>query len=193
MTRDQWLEKVIEAARPIFAEKGAEIPANVRAAMCPPHRRMKAVGLCWHSSTVEDEGREIWVSSQYDDPMRVAGVLIHELCHAALPDGTAHKAPFKKLAYSMGLTGKPTATSEGPDFIAIWTPILEAIGPMPGARFNGSLLSGGRKPQETPKMKNVTCPDCGFFARIRCDQVEMGRLTCPLDDGQVLMMKEEME
>lgn len=189
MNREQWLEMVMEAARPMFVANGAEVPEAVRAAMCPPHRKMKAIGLCWSADSVADKGREIWISAILDDPMEIAATLVHEMCHAALPHDVGHKKPFVKLARSMKLAGKATATVASEEFKTEWQPILEKIGPLPGAKFQGTIVT--YKPQKTPKMKNVTCPDCGFFARIRCDQVEMGRLTCPVDEGQVLMMKEE--
>ena len=191
MTREEWMTKIVDAARPVFEELGAPLPMNVRACLAPPQRKMKAVGLCWHGNSTSDEGREIWVSSAHDDPMEIAGILIHELAHAALPDGTGHKAPFGKLARKLHLEGKLTATTIGEEFKAQWSDVLAAIGPVPGAKFIGELAIG-RKKQATIPLKNVTCPDCGFFARIRCDQIPIGRLRCPADD-ELLLMKEELK
>lgn len=188
MTREEWLNQVIAAAWPMFEAEGAPLPVT-RAALMPPHRKMKAIGLCWHSSAVDDNAREIWVSSQLNDTMQVVATLVHELCHAALPDSVGHKAPFVKLARAMALEGKPTATFGGPTFIAIWAPILEAMEPMPGAKFHGYLV-GGRRKQPSRAKKNLMCPDCGFFAKVFVDQMDWGRLRCPIDD-EVLLTKEE--
>lgn len=191
MTREQWMMAVVEKARPLLAAVDAVLPDNVRASFSPPQRKMKAVGLCWHSSSSADEGREIWVSTEYDDPLEVAGILVHELCHAALPDGVAHKAPFKKLATKMGLEGKATATTIGETFKTVWAPILKEIGPLPGSKFTGAYPIGRRRQAKVPQ-KNVNCPDCGFAAKVRVDQIEMGRLRCPVDDEVLLFACEEV-
>jgi len=190
MTREEWLLKIVDRARPIFAELGAELPENIRPNLAPPHKKMKAIGLCWHGSAVADGGREIWISSEYDQPMEVCGILVHELAHAALPDRTGHKAPFVKLARALHLEGKATATSIGQAFFAVWEDFVAELGPIPGAKFNGNFPTTGRKPQETIPLKNLRCPDCGFFAKVKEDSLAVGRLRCPLDD-EMLLTKDE--
>jgi hypothetical protein len=59
---------------------------------------------------------EIMISPVLDDPMRVAGVLAHELVHATVGTQHGHKGPFAKLAKKIGLEGKMTATTEGEAF-----------------------------------------------------------------------------
>ena len=190
MTREEWLNKIIDRARPMFAEKGAPLPDNVRATLAPPQRRMKAIGLCWHGISTSDKGREIWISSELDNPMEVAGTLIHELCHAALPDGTAHKAPFAKLARAFLLEGKATATTIGAPFMEVWEEFITEIGPIPGGKFLGAGAPGRK--QETIPLKNLNCPECGFFAKVREAQMGMGRLVCPVDGEKLLMKCEEV-
>lgn len=192
MTREQWLIKLIDKARPMFKALDAQLP-EVRAAICPPHaRKSKKIGLCWHENSSEDGAREIWVSSEISDAFDVAGVLMHELCHAALPGGVGHKKPFIKLARGLHLEGKPTATVVGEPFKKIWFPILEKIGPLPGAKFLGLRPLDGSPKQATRPQRNVSCPDCGFAAKVFLDQMKMGRLKCPADRVEMLM-KCEME
>ncbi|RPI40403.1 MAG: hypothetical protein EHM67_09420, partial [Hyphomicrobiaceae bacterium] len=127
LTREQWLNAFIAAARPAFVRYGKPLPENMRAAICPPHRKMKAIGLCWSDKVVDDGGREIWVTSAETDPVRVAGILVHELCHAALPHKVKHGPEFRRLAESMGLEGRMTATTEGQTFKTFWAATLERL------------------------------------------------------------------
>jgi hypothetical protein len=191
-TREEWLQFLIEAARPMFMEAGQPLPL-VRAALCPPQKKpgkTMTLGLCWHSLCTDDlASREVWVSSVLKDPLRIAGTLVHELCHAALPDGVGHKRPFQRLATALGLHGPWRSTGETAEFAKRWEPILEAAGPCPTATFMAVRPIGARI-QKTPKMRNVSCPACGFVAKVRCDQMHIGRLRCPGDDEELLTVDE---
>jgi len=190
LTRDQWLNGFIEAARAAFEAAGLPLPPNVRAAICPPHRaKQRYVGLCWSDAVSEDNGREIWVTAGETDPVRVAGIMVHELCHAALPHEVKHGKEFRRLATDMGLEGKMTATTEGAIFKMMWAPILKKLGPLPAARFTAGYAVDFRV-QRTPKMTNMACPQCGFVAKVRLDQMEIGRLRCPEHDVSLLRPKE---
>ena len=190
-TRDQWLTDFVVLARPYFSRAGKPLPERIRAAMCPPHRaRQRTIGLCWSDAVTEDNGREIWVTSAETDPVRVAGILVHELCHAALPHAVKHGKPFRLLAEALGLEGRMTATTEGARFKALWAPLLASLGPLPAARFTAGVAVDARV-QRTPRMKNASCPHCGFTAMVRLDQLELGRLECPQHAGQLLLFKGE--
>jgi len=52
---------------------------------------------------------EVLLSPVIADPIEVVHVLVHELIHAALPDA-GHRAPFKRAATKVRLTGKLTTT-----------------------------------------------------------------------------------
>ena len=189
LTREQWLNRFIHAAQTAFAFQGKPLPPNVRAAICPPHRKMKAIGLCWTGDVTEDKGREIWVTSAETDPVRVAGILVHELCHAALPHEVKHGREFRLLATALGLEGKMTATTEGERFRTIWGELLAKLGPLPVGRFTVGYAVDFRV-QRTPKMTNMACPECGFVAKVRLDQMSAGRLTCPEHGVRLLMPRE---
>ena len=190
-TREEWMMRCVEIARPLFAEQDALLP-SVRVSLAPPHQnKMRAIGLCWHPGTCADDAREVWVSSALDEPLKVAATLVHELCHACLPGEEGHGRNFKKLATAMGLAGKATATYGSEEFNEAWTEHLKAAGPMPGAAFTSvGMIVGKRKPQKSTPKKNVTCPVCGFFAKVRVDQMHIGRLRCPADDEMLLTAEE---
>ena len=185
-TRDTWLAEFITLARPLFVRAGKPLPANIRAAICPPHRaKQKSIGLCWSDAVSEDNGREIWITAAETDPVRVAGILVHELCHAALPHAEKHGKRFRALATSLGLEGPMRATTEGEAFKTLWADVLGRLGPLPAARFVAGAAVDFRK-QKTPKMTNVACRHCGFVAKVRVDQLLWGRLTCPVHHGETL-------
>ena len=150
----------------MFEDAGQPLPNNVRVAcglMSSGSRKSKTVGECWHSSASEDKGREIWIRPDVVDSIRVAGILIHECCHAALPDDVGHKKPFADLAKAMLLEGKPTATTEGEAFKDQWAALIEKIGEYPQPKFNVALRSGKK---QTTRMIKFECVDgCGMIFR----------------------------
>lgn len=191
LSRDVWLAEFIRLARPKFAAAGKPIPQNVRAAICPPHRnKMRYIGLCWSDAVSEDNGREIWITAGETHPVRVAGILVHELCHAALPHGVKHGKPFKALATALGLEGPMRATTEGARFKMLWADALAALGPLPAARFTAGAAVDFRV-QRTPKATNVACPHCGFVAKVKVAQLTWGRLRCPVHPEQELLRPSE--
>jgi hypothetical protein len=191
LTRDAWLTQFIEMARPLFAHAGQPLPPIVRAAICPPHRaKQRYIGLCWSDAVSEDNGREIWITAAETDPVKVAGIMVHELAHAALPHSEKHGKRFGKLARALGLEGPLRATTEGAVFRMLWADVLARLGPLPAARFVAGAAVDFRK-QKTPKMTNVACPHCGFVAKVKVDQLTWGRLTCPVHPEEQLLMPKE--
>jgi hypothetical protein len=160
MTREQWLNKIVTQARPMFKAAGKPLLKNVRVAIAPPRGRGNSIGTCWSSECSKDGGCEIWVSAELNDPMRIADTLVHELCHAALPTGTGHKKPFADLATAMLLEGKPTATVASAEFKRVWKPILKKIGKYPGVAF--SAPTGAK---QGTRLIKAECDCCGFVFR----------------------------
>src|SRR5580704_6781485 len=114
--RETWLHAVADRLRPIFTAHGATIPDKIRLACGFPSTRAfsakhRRLGECWSGAASADEHVEIMISPVLDDPMRVAGVLAHELIHATGRHG--HRGPFAELARAIGLEGKMTGTAEG--------------------------------------------------------------------------------
>jgi hypothetical protein len=141
--RETWLHAVAERLRPIFASHGATIPNNIRLTCGLPSVRAfsanrQSLGQCWPDANSADGHFEIMISPVLDDPMRVAGVLAHELVHATVGIRFGHKGPFANLARAIGLEGKMTATTEGDAFKQAVAPILEAVGPYPHAELSKS-------------------------------------------------------
>jgi hypothetical protein len=178
--REAWLHAVADRLRQIFAAQGATIPTKIRLTCGLPSARAfsakkQSLGQCWSDENSADGHIEIMVSPVLDDPMRVAGVLAHELVHATVGVQFGHRGPFATLAKAIGLEGKMTATTEGDAFKQAVAPILDAIGPYPHAE----LSKTNRKRQGTRLLK-LLCPTCPYTVRITRKWLdEVGPPACP--------------
>jgi hypothetical protein len=107
---------------------------------CPPGSGSRSVGhlagappaFVYPGEASDDGSPHIFVHPVLSDSTPVAGTVVHQLCHAALGNGS-HGAQFKMLATATGLVGKMTQTIEGPMFLAIMSGIIDRIGPYPRA------------------------------------------------------------
>lgn len=182
VTREAWLRDCAEGLRPLFAQNGAEIPLY-RISCSLPSRgafavRKRVIGQC-HADENSADGRfEIMISHTVADDMEVAGVVAHELIHAAVGLAVGHKGPFKRLAHAIGLKGPMTSTEPGPDFIRFARPLLDRLGQYPHAKLSEG--ASGRKKQGTRLIK-VACGRCGYTARTTAKWLDaVGAPHCPL-------------
>ena len=164
--REEWLNHFVKLSRPIFEEKGYTLPERIRVGVIWSARggmRGKSIGECWSDIASKDGTTEIFVSPKLDDSMRIAGVVTHELCHAAVGIAAKHGPVFKKCALALGLEGKMTATTEGPEWHKVFGPIIDKMGPMPHAAINGGESSAN--PQQATRMVKCECDTCGMVFR----------------------------
>ena len=189
-TREAWLVAATDAVRPWFAEAGKPLEAPVRLAMGLPSVRAlssknRRVGECWSATASTDGTHEIFISPVLADPVDIVGTVIHELVHAAVGLEAGHKAPFKRLATSLGLTGKMTATTVGDSLRDRLEPVLEALGPLPHARFTGQ---GSMRKKDGIRQLKTECPTCGYIARTSQKWLDLGGAPfCPIDVGTQLV------
>lgn len=186
--REAWLHAVAERLRPAFTEHGFPIPPNVRLTCGFPHIRAfgnkSRIGECWADTNSKDGHFEIMVSPVLDDPIRVSGVLTHELIHASVGLAAGHKGPFRLLAGKLGLEGKMTATVEGDAFKQLVAPILEAVGPYPHAELRKGQSSGPKK--QGTRLIKMMCPLCAYTVRIARKWLdEAGAPNCPVHGDQL--------
>jgi hypothetical protein len=114
-TREDWLAQAIAELRPVFSALNHPLPDNIRVACGFPSSnarsaKNRAVGEHWSARASADQTHEILISPVIDDPVRVLGILVHELAHAST-DGDGHKGRFPALVKALSLEGKPTATT----------------------------------------------------------------------------------
>lgn len=181
-TREEWLNAFVAAARPEFERVGSPLPEKVRVSIGWTSIR-KAGGECWSADASADGFREIFIAPDSADPRWLAGILTHELCHAALPHEAGHKKPFKQLGNALGLVGKaihliPDLDDPESPWAAWADPILAKLGPIPHAKLDRAL--SGKKKQTTRLIK-AECETCGFVGRLTAKWVNKaeGILECP--------------
>lgn len=187
--REPWLHALADALRPVFAGHGAAVPANIRISCGFPSRRAvsansRSIGQCWASTASRDGTVEIMVSPVIEDPARVAGVLTHELVHAAVGIKAGHRAPFARLARALGLEGPMTATTEGEAFKQLVAPLLDAVGPYPHAALDASS-----RPKQSTRLIKVQCFECGYTVRITQKWLAHGAPLCPAHGEMLEEMK----
>jgi hypothetical protein len=188
MTREEWLVAFTKRAKPHFEEAGYQVPENIRMSVGFPStgRKGKRIGECWSSSASKDEVHEIFIHPTLDDSSRVAGVLTHEIVHAVVGLDKKHGPVFKACATAMGLEGKMTATTEGPEFHKWAGPILDILGPIPHGQLNTMVTS--RTPSESAN-RHIKCEcSCGVKFRMSRTTIEsMEGIRCPdaYCDGEI--------
>jgi hypothetical protein len=177
MTREEWLQQLVEALHPLFDDVGEQIPSNVRIACGWPSRggtaRVKrVVGQCWPELSSADGSMEIFISPWLADPVDVAGVVVHELVHAVLRCEYGHRGPFKRIAVGLGLEGKMPATTVGPQLSGRLSDAILEIGPYPHAQLETQmhtvqripLIPGEGMKKQSTRLMRLECPnqDCKF-------------------------------
>ena len=148
--RETWLNRLAALMAPKFEELGHPVPAlRIAIGFTGSAREKEVAGVCWHKSASADQHFEIFISPDQADPIRVAGVLAHEMTHAAVGFEHKHRGPFAKVCKALGLEGPMTATTEGPAFIEWVKPFLDLLGPLPHAPLMFRHSGGARrKPDE---------------------------------------------
>lgn len=115
------------------------------------------------------------------DSYRLADILTHELCHAAVGLEAKHGPVFAKCAKTMGLEGKMTATTAGKDWHMWAGPIIDQMGTIPHAQLAGGLTSAPKK--QTTRMVKCECNTCGFLFRTA------KKWLCETEDGELPMLR----
>lgn len=190
-TREQWLEKAVEALRTFFTDtvKPAE---NIKVSCGFPSTKALSdnprVGECWQPASSEDKKTtQIFISPRLHNDARVLDVLLHELIHACGIQG--HRANFKAMAESLGLEGPSSATTAGDALRIKLNEVADTLGPYPST----ALLPARKKKKESTRLLKLICPKCGYIVRTTKKWTEVGLPTCidgtafKLDDGSVVV------
>jgi hypothetical protein len=87
-TREDWLAQAIAELRSVFSALNHPLPDSIRVACGFPSSnarsaKNRAVGEHWSAKASSDNTHEILISPVIDDPVRVLGILVHELAHAS--------------------------------------------------------------------------------------------------------------
>lgn len=195
MNREQWLNELkdrLDVA--LFTPAGYPLPSNLRISVGFPSRSAlsntkRRIGECWYQDASEGKVFEIFISPVLGEGLRAADVLVHELCHVLLPEGTAHKRPFAKLAAKMGLEGKPTATTASAELVAKLEPLIAQLGAYPHAELRPMT----EKKKQTTRMHKTICEHCGYTARVAKKWIDLGTPICPVHGMPMVAEETETE
>lgn len=178
--REQWLHAVAAELNKKFQQLGHALPAYRLSVGFPSKGiRSKIIGECFHEESSADKSCQIFIHPSQTDSIDVAGILCHELCHAVLGHGFGHGAKFKKLAYAMGLAGKPTSTIPGPEFVAWFEPVLAKIGDYPHGRLNALAVKSESPKKQGTRMLKAACTACGYTVRTTQKWLDVAVPVCP--------------
>jgi hypothetical protein len=182
-TREDWLNAFVSATRPIFENAGFPLPEKVRVSIgfTSSGKRGKSIGECWNDTCSDDGHFEIFLKPTTQTASRLADILTHELCHAAVGLKAAHGKRFRACAIAMGLEGKMTSTIAGVAWYHWALPVLERLGPIPYAAM--ALGDSSAKPKQKTNLLKVECGTCGWLARVTAKWVHpYSELQCPDPD-----------
>ncbi len=181
-TREEWLSVFVKSLRPVFAAAGSPLPDKIRISCAFPVRTRAAIGQILSRRLSADGTREIFISPVLSEATRVCDVVIHELVHAALPEGCGHGKEFRRLALKLGLTGKMTATVAGERLRAWLDKIIPIfLGPYPHSR----VISFDTGKKQTTRLIKLQCPACEMIIRAtRQGLEESGFPFCACRNGQ---------
>lgn len=177
-TREAWLNAMTDLLRPDFESADATLPDHVRMTCGFPSRggrpgKKQVLGECWPSGQSEDNHFEVFITPMRHNPVTVAGILVHELVHAAVGCDCGHRGAFRTVAITLGLEGKMTETNISESLKEKLQDHVERLGPYPHASLH--MLE---KPPQSTRMKKVECPECGWMCRASQKWIDIGLPTC---------------
>lgn len=135
--REEWIKKFATHLRPMFEELGCVLPNKIIYTLSLPpelpngsrltsNELENTLGLCsFHQDTCY-----IYIHTMCPVP-DIAPVLVHELCHACLPNNGGHKGSFAKLAKKVGLVGNLIYSTPGEQLLNKLNNIESRIGRCP--------------------------------------------------------------
>jgi hypothetical protein len=193
-TREAWMLAAVEAMRPWFVDVNAEVgPVRISVGWAGGRGSNIGTGIrgqCWASHTVADRIPAIFVTPDQSDPLTIAGIILHEMNHAADDGLSGHRGTFAKTAKALGFL-PPWTSSEGksPELIARLTDLLAEVGTFPhspiGDKSHG--LTGqapGKPPVQGTRMLKLVCGVDGYLVRTTQKWIEVGLPSCP--DGHMM-------
>lgn len=197
-TREAWLEEAVNALRPRFTEVGMPLPERVHVSVgfgLGARRESSTIlGQCWATWKSADSVNHVFISPELGDTARVLDVLVHELIHVADDCEHGHKGPFADAATRLGLTGKMTATTAGPELADAMFLLATELGSYPHGQLNPAAVPAVKvgpdgepvpaptgtsgPPKQTTRQHKIQCPDCGYTVRVTAKWIAVGLPTC---------------
>lgn len=176
MNREQWLTDLSEQVVPLF--KGFQLQPFRLTMGWPISRgapgRKQVIGECHALESSTGGVHELFISPVLEEPLKVAGVVCHELAHVAAGVKAGHAKDFVKVCRHVGLTsGKPTQVMPGERLNESLRRIVAKLGEYPHKAMKLALTE--KKPSSGVTLR---C-ECGFRCSTSRKWVEgVGVPTC---------------
>lgn len=181
MYREEWLHRAaIIADEHLFKQHNYKVP-RVRYGVAPLNESKRGakhttLGVCYNAKLSDDHTYEVWIDASVDDARTAFATMVHEIVHAVDELKNGHRAPFKKIAERVGLTGNMTATTMTDETWRDIKPLVDRLGPYPHAALNT------RKPakKQSTRQKKFYCPVTQYKVYMSRGQYhEYGSPICP--------------
>lgn len=184
-TREGWLNDAVASLAGLFEPYGKPVPDTLLVSIGYAKRPGKGIGWCYKAEVGEDNHTTIFISPELtsEQPVRLLGVLLHEMIHAADNGESGHKGWFASTAKALGLTGKMTATTVGPDLENALHELSTKLGPLPHKTLNISAAAKGKVGAQKNRQIKIECPDDGYKLRGSRQQLDLAIPDCPLCGG----------
>jgi hypothetical protein len=178
-TREAWLIHFADKYLwPRIEAAGGNRPQKYRVSVGFPKGRRgckgHSIGQCWAEEVSADQTCEIFVSPELDATSAVS-VLVHECCHASVGVKYGHRAPFKKLALAVGLSGPMRATVPSAGLEATIAEWIASESAYPHSPF--SPATSPTKPGS--RLLKASCDSCGYTVRVTRQWLDVASPVCP--------------
>lgn len=185
--KEVWLGEALDQfVRPHFEAAGYKVPEHVRISTGWPSRgglatKQRTIGQAWTVDSSDDGVHETIISLYLDDPIKVLGVLIHEVVHHVVGVEQGHGKAFADCMKAVGLCGKPTATEESEELVCELKKWIKTLGQYPHAKLDGN----NQKKQSTRLLK-LECAACGCKVRATAKWIDEYGPSWPCPCGETL-------
>lgn len=186
MNREEWLNQVSEQqVKPLLALHVGDVGYKYRVSVgfskgSRGGKCGESIGQCWAPAVSADKTHEIFISPKLG-AFEAVEVLIHEHIHASAGVKAGHKGEFKRLAVAVGLTGKMTATSAGPELAAKLKAFLAAFAAYP----HGVMKVDKNTPKPGSRLVKCQCATCGYTVRTTAKWLLVGAPLCPCSGDEM--------
>lgn len=203
-TRESWLENALDLLRPRFEEIGFPLPERVHVSVgfgAFGARRENSVinGQAWKREASVDGINHVFVSPEVGDTAQVLAILIHEGIHVALDCEDGHKGRFAEAAVRLGLVGKMTESTPGPELAFELITMAASLGDYPHGAIDLQQYMAKQPvgPDGTPvrvhsgpakqanRYHKVICAAEGYTVRISQKWIDAGLPSCGVCGGEM--------
>lgn len=175
--REEWLVNVGQYMAETILQ-GVPVPEDWRVSCgWAPGSRKNTLGVCLMRSESEAAVNEIFISPHISDSLTAAGILLHELIHAADDGRSGHRGDFAKWARMAGFRSPLTELHPSETLRGHLEEVVSVWGDYPHA----AIVRRDVKKQTT-RMLKVECGDCHLVFRASREalrKVRYGAGVCP--------------